>query len=79
MQVLFCRIYSTSEGAVGTLINAGSGTSGQITIYDNTSASGGVVWAGTLAAGQVLPIGIRVGNGITVVTAAADTLMISWT
>lgn len=67
-----------SAGVVGTIINAGSATSGVITIYDNTAASGKTIWAGTLTAGQVLPLGIPCGTGITVVTAAADTITVSY-
>lgn len=68
-----------SAGVIGTLVNAGSATSGTITIYDaNDAASGTILWAGTLTAGQVLPIGMPAANGITVVTASADTLTVSY-
>ncbi len=67
-----------SGGAIGTIINAGTATSGTVTIYDNTAASGKLIWAGTLTAGQVLPLGIPCGTGITVVTAAADTITVSY-
>ena len=68
----------SSAGYVGTLINAGSSTTGAITIYDATSATGTPVWSGTLTAGQVLPLGIPCNTGITVVTAAADTITVSY-
>ena len=67
-----------SPGVVGTVINAGSATSGAITIYDNTAASGKIIWSGTLTAGQILPLGMPCGTGITVVTAAANTLVVSY-
>lgn len=67
-----------SAGVVGTLTNAGAATSGAITIYDNTAASGKTIWSGTLTAGQVLPLGIPCGTGITIVTAAANTLAVTY-
>ena len=67
-----------SAGVVGTLSNASGATTGTITIYDNTSATGKTLWTGTLAAGQVLPLGIPCGTGITIVTAAADAIAVSY-
>lgn len=67
-----------SGGAIGTIINAGGATSGAISIYDNTSATGKLIWAGTLTAGQVLPLGIPCGTGITITTAAANTITVSY-
>lgn len=68
----------SSAGVIGTLINAGTATSGVITIFDNTTASGKTIWSGALTAGQVLALGIPCGTGITIVTAAADTITISY-
>lgn len=67
-----------SAGVVGTLINTGSATSPVITVYDNTAANGTVIWAGTLTAGQVLPLGIPCGTGIYVSLAAAGTITVSY-
>ncbi len=67
-----------SKGSLGTLINAGGSTSGQITIYDSTSASGSIIWAGTLVAGQVLPLGLPCLTGITIVTASVGTIAVSY-
>lgn len=68
----------TSPGLVGTLINAGATTSGTITIYDSLTASGTKIWSGTLTAGQVLSLGIPCVTGITIVTAAAGTALVSY-
>ena len=68
----------SGAGTVGSITNGGSATSGTITIYDNTAGSGNVLWAGTLTAGQVLALNMPVQTGITVVTAAADTLALSY-
>lgn len=67
-----------SGGVIGTIACASGATTGVITVYDNTSASGDVVWTGTLAAGQVLPLGMPCGTGITIVTAAADAIACSF-
>lgn len=67
-----------SPGVVGTLINAGGATSGAISIYDSATASGKMIWSGTLTAGQVLPLGMPCSTAITVVTAAANSLSLSY-
>ena len=67
-----------AAGVVGCLVNTGAAISGAITIYDSLSASGKKVWAGTLAAGAVLALNLPCALGITIVTAAADTLLVSW-
>ena len=67
-----------SAGVVGTLSNASGAVTGTITVYDNTAASGKTLWSGTLAAGQVLALGIPCGTGITVLTAAADAIAVSY-
>lgn len=67
-----------SAGMLGTISNAGNVITGVVTVYDSLSAAGKKLWAGTLAAGQVLPLGIPCGTGITVVTAAADTIAVSF-
>jgi len=63
-----------SGGIVGTIINAASATTGLITINDGTN----VIWSGTLAAGQVLPIGMPTTTNIAITTASAGTIAISW-
>jgi len=65
-------------GSVGTIINAGATTSGTITVYDNTTNSGKIIWSGTLLAGQILQLGIPLAIGLTVVTAAANTILVSY-
>lgn len=67
-----------STGLVGTLSNASGAATGSVTVYDSTTGSGKTLWAGTLAAGQVLPLGIPCGTGITIVTAAADPIAVSY-
>ena len=67
-----------SRGVLGSLSNASGAVTGAITVYDNTAASGNVLWQGTLAAGQVLPIGMPCATGITIVTAAADAIAVSY-
>lgn len=71
-------ILKSASGVIGTLVNAGGATSGSITVYDNTAASGKIVWSGTLTAGQALSLNMPCSIGITVVTAAANTLAVSW-
>lgn len=68
----------SSAGVVGTLSNASGAVTGTITVYDSTTGSGNVVWTGTLAAGQILPIGMPCATGITIVTAAADAIAVSY-
>lgn len=68
----------SASGALGTITNAGNAITGIVTVYDSLSATGKKIWAGTLAAGQVLPLGIPCGIGITITTAAADTLAVSY-
>lgn len=63
---------------MGTLVNTGAATSGAITVYDNTAASGTVLWTGTLTASQVLPLGLPCAVGLTVVTASAGSLLVSY-
>ncbi len=71
-------VVKSSGGIVGTLSNASGAVTGTITIYDNTAGSGKTIWSATLAAGQVLPLGIPCGIGITIVTAAADAIAVSY-
>ena len=67
-----------SAGVVGTLSNASGAATGTITVYDSTTGSGKTLWSGTLATGQVLPLGLPCGTGITIVTAAADAIAVSY-
>lgn len=71
-------VVKASAGVIGTISNASGAATGAITVYNNTSATGTVVWTGTLAAGQVLQLGLPCGTGITVVTAAADAIAVSY-
>lgn len=66
-----------SAGVIGTITNAGTAAA-SVTVYDNTAASGNLVWSGTLAAGQVLALGFPCATGITVVTAAAGAIAVSY-
>lgn len=68
----------SAPGVIGTISNGSNAVTGIITVYDNTVASGKLIWAGTLAAGQVLPIGIPCVTGITVVTAGAQAIVVSY-
>jgi hypothetical protein len=68
----------SSGGTVGTLLNSSGAATGNVAIYNATSATGTPIWQGTLAAGQVLPIGVPCNAGITVVTAAANAITLSY-
>jgi len=68
----------TAPGLIGTIINTGSTSTGNITIYDSLSASGTVIWSGILTAGQVLSLAMPCIVGITIVTAAANTITVSY-
>lgn len=67
-----------SAGIVGTISNASNAVTGIITVYDNTIASGQMLWQGVLAAGQVLQLGLPCAIGITVVTAGAQAIAVSF-
>jgi hypothetical protein len=67
-----------SAGVIGTLSNASGAATSTITVYDSTTGSGKTLWSGTLSAGQVLPLGIPCATGITVVTAAADAIAVTY-
>lgn len=68
-----------SPGVVGTLINTGAAVSPTITVYDNASAASGTqLFNGTLAAGQVLPLGLPAASGIYVTLSAAGTITVSY-
>jgi hypothetical protein len=67
-----------SAGVVGSISNASGAATGSITVYDSTTNSGKTIWSGTLAAGEILSIGMPCGTGITVVTAAADAIAVSY-
>lgn len=68
----------SNAGVLGSIYNGSGVATGTITIYDNTSAALSPLWVGTLAAGQVLPLGYPANTGITVVTAAADTITVTY-
>lgn len=68
----------TSAGHINNIRVLG-GTMGNVTIYDNTAGSGTVmVPAVTPAAGQVLLEDVDFSTGLTIVTAAATILVISF-
>lgn len=71
-------VVKSTPGVIGTISNGSNAVTGIITVYDNTTATGKLIWAGTLAAGQVLPIGIPCTIGITVVTAGAQAIVVSY-
>lgn len=67
----------TQHGVLGTLSNAANVTTGLITLYDSSTASGNIIWEGTLAAGQLIRFGVPTSAGLTVVTAAANAIAIT--
>ena len=71
-------LLKTGPGTLHSLRVAG-GTLGAVTVYDNTDASGTVLLpATTPVQGQVLLEGIRFSTGLTIVTAAATILTVSY-
>ena len=71
-------LVKSGAGVVGSISNAGSATTGTITVYDSLTASGKKLWSGTVALGGVVALGMPCAIGITVVTAAADTIAVSY-
>lgn len=64
-----CRVHVPGTG----------GTLGDVTIYDNTAGSGTAIYGPTSpSAGDVIDLQIPVQTGITVVTAAATTLIVTF-
>ena len=64
----------TGEGLVHHLIAVG-GTMGAVTIYDNTSAAGAVLFGpATPTAGGIIVADLPFGIGLTIVTAAATAI-----
>lgn len=67
-------VVKSSPGHLNSLFVVG-GTMGDVTIYDNTAASGTVLWGpGTPAAGARIAENIEFSVGLTIVTAAASFL-----
>lgn len=67
-------VVKSSPGHLNSLFAVG-GTMGNVTIYDNTAASGTVLWGpGTPAAGARIAENIEFSVGLTIVTAAASLL-----
>ena len=54
------------------------GVLGQVTIYDNTTATGSPIWQQNPLAGAVIPINAPLSTGLTVVTAQATTLIATY-
>lgn len=72
---------TTVKSGAGTLasIRVLGGTMGNVTVYDNTAASGTIlVPAVTPAAGQILLSDVGFVTGLTIVTAAATILVVTW-
>ena len=64
-----CRIHVPGTG----------GTLGNVTVYDNTSGSGTAIYGPTSpSAGDIIDLQLPVQTGITVVTAAATTLIVTY-
>lgn len=71
-------LIKTGPGVVHNIRVAG-GALGNVTVYDNTDASGTVLLpAVTPVQGQVLLENIRFSTGLTIVTAAATILTVSY-
>ena len=67
-------VLKTGDGHVNNLIAVG-GTMGAVTIYDNTSASGTILFGpATPTAGGFIVKDIEFSTGLTVVTAAATAI-----
>ena len=67
-------VVKSGPGHLNSLFAVG-GTMGNVTIYDNTAASGTVLWGpGTPAAGARIAENIEFAVGLTIVTAAASFL-----
>jgi len=67
-------VVKSGPGHLNSLFAVG-GTMGNVTIYDNTVASGTVLWGpGTPAAGARIAENIEFSVGLTIVTAAASFL-----
>jgi hypothetical protein len=71
-------VIKAAAGVVGSIVNAGAAISGVIDVYDDPAAVGIKLWSGTIAAGGILALNLPCALGITIVTAAADTLVVSW-
>jgi len=67
-------VVKSAPGHLNSLFAVG-GTMGNVTIYDNTAASGTVLWGpGTPTAGARIAENIEFAVGLTIVTAAATLL-----
>jgi hypothetical protein len=67
-------VVKSGPGHLNNLIAVG-GTMGNVTVYDNTAASGTVLWGpGTPAAGARILENIEYSVGLTIMTAAAAAL-----
>jgi len=73
-------VVKPTAGRLARLIVLGSGgTLGNVTVHDSPDASGPVVFGPTTpAAGQVVELQIPCSAGITVVTAAATALLVTY-
>ena len=71
-------LVKTGPGVVGTLANATGLATGTVQIYDNTAASGNMLWQGQMGEYQVLPIGMPVNTGIVIVTTAIQNISVSY-
>jgi hypothetical protein len=67
-----------SSGYLGRIFNGSNSVTGVVSVYDALTATGNPIWSGTLAAGQVLDFGLPMLTGITVVTAGAQPITVSY-
>lgn len=71
----------SAPGVIGRIINAGgAATTGTLTVYDNTSATGTpiIVIPAAQAQAAIINLGVPCGTGITIVTSAADTWRVTY-
>ena len=72
-------IHATGKGGGLVAITINGGTMGSITIYDNGAASGTEVAIIAIpVAGQVFPYSAKLSTGLTIVTAAATNLTVTY-
>lgn len=71
-------LVKSGGGYLSRIFNGSNSTTGLVTVYDALTATGNAIWSGTLAAGQVLDIGLPMLTGITVVTAGAQPITVGY-
>lgn len=69
----------TAGRLVRIIVLGSGGTLGAVTVHDSPDATGPVVFGPTIpAAGQVIELQVPCASGITVVTGAAITLLVTY-